>query len=54
MKSCKPDDKDEGSEYYPFNIFLYSFGVYSSSNGRHPQTIAYKITPALHMSTIIG
>jgi hypothetical protein len=32
-------------------IFLKRFRILSSSNGREPQRIAYKITPQLHTST---
>jgi hypothetical protein len=31
-------------------IFLNSVGMYSSSNGRRPHSITYRITPQLQMS----
>ena len=35
-------------------IFLYRFGVFGSSKGKKPHTIAYRITPLLHMSVLRG
>ena len=47
-------DKCLGTLYYPDNIFWYNFGVYWSSKGKQPQSMAYKITPQLHISTSKG
>jgi len=39
----------DAGEHAPL-IFLNSVGMYSSSNGRRPHSITYRITPQLQMS----
>lgn len=50
-KSRNYGETNEGRTYSPDNIFLYSWEVLLSSNGKYPQTIANKITPQLQIST---
>jgi len=51
-RSLASNDRKFGTLYYPDNIFLYNFAVDLSSNGRLPQSIANRITPQDHISTI--
>mmetsp|Transcript_19583 Transcript_19583/g.22692 ORF Transcript_19583/g.22692 Transcript_19583/m.22692 type:complete len:81 (+) Transcript_19583:1665-1907(+) len=44
-------DKCDGRLYIPDLIFLNRLGMDSSSNGRDPQSKAYRMTPHDHTST---